>query len=234
MGNIGYGYGSECHLLRWLGRHRMELDKRVLKAVNRGDEKVEWEDFRFAPDRIWQDAELKGLEFLDDIQFSKIQAAWKRFWPQGRGIHNWDAVGWIVLPNGERELLLVEAKAEANGELCSDCGATSQTSIERIRGSLDEVKCSLGVNSESDWMNGYYQAANRIAVLWFLHQHDLRSHLLNVYFTGDRRDDGGVCPKSETEWRKHLNRQDVQIGLPREHDLKPWMHSLFLPVALQG
>ena len=31
--SFGSGYGSEWHLLRWLGRHRQELDKRVLAAT---------------------------------------------------------------------------------------------------------------------------------------------------------------------------------------------------------
>ena len=28
MGEMGYGYGSECHLLRFLGRHRRLLKLR--------------------------------------------------------------------------------------------------------------------------------------------------------------------------------------------------------------
>ena len=30
MGMMGDGYGSECHLLRYLGRHRALLNQRVL------------------------------------------------------------------------------------------------------------------------------------------------------------------------------------------------------------
>ena len=29
MGKIGYGYGSECHLLRYMGRHPHPLADRI-------------------------------------------------------------------------------------------------------------------------------------------------------------------------------------------------------------
>ena len=29
MGEMGYGYGSECHILRFMGRHRHVLDQRL-------------------------------------------------------------------------------------------------------------------------------------------------------------------------------------------------------------
>lgn len=32
MGEMGMGYGSECHLLRYLGRHRRALDARILEV----------------------------------------------------------------------------------------------------------------------------------------------------------------------------------------------------------
>ncbi len=35
MAEISAGYGSECHLLRYLGRHRNLLDKHVLHEQSR-------------------------------------------------------------------------------------------------------------------------------------------------------------------------------------------------------
>ena len=66
MADIGDGYGSECHFLRWMGRHRKLFDERVSAAVSRPGEAINWLDFKFAPNKKWPDAELKGLEFLYD------------------------------------------------------------------------------------------------------------------------------------------------------------------------
>ena len=65
MSKMGYGYGSECHLLRWMGRHRQNLDRRVGEAIGRRDEPIGWMDFRFDPKATWPDSEIKGIKFLE-------------------------------------------------------------------------------------------------------------------------------------------------------------------------
>lgn len=35
MGNMGYGYGSEFHLLRYLGYHRHQLNRAVEEQTSR-------------------------------------------------------------------------------------------------------------------------------------------------------------------------------------------------------
>lgn len=47
MGKIGHGYGSEWHLLRYLGRHRNLLDNAVRDATRCG--RFDWLDFGFDP-----------------------------------------------------------------------------------------------------------------------------------------------------------------------------------------
>ncbi len=140
MAPIGYGYGSECHLLRWIGRHRNLFDQRVSAAVAKPCSTINWMDFKFNEGKLCPDSELRGLEFLYDRP--NLKAKWQEFWPTGRGIHNWDAVGWI----GEEphsELLLLEAKAYV-GELESTCGATDFDSIQKIDRALDKAKGFLG------------------------------------------------------------------------------------------
>ena len=66
MAKIGHGYGSESHLLRWMGRHRNLFDQYVSKSVGRLGSPIHWLDFNFAPNNPWPDSELKGLEFLYD------------------------------------------------------------------------------------------------------------------------------------------------------------------------
>jgi len=106
MGRIGHGYGSEWHLLRYLGRHRDLLDRVVRETTGCGD--LEWLDFGFDPTNPWHDAEWKGLDFLNED--TALQDSWRNYWPQGAGIHNWDAVA-RVRSEGKDEWILVEAKA---------------------------------------------------------------------------------------------------------------------------
>jgi hypothetical protein len=112
MGEFGLGYGSECHLLRWMGRHRNELDRRILSAIGSTGQ-LQWLDFGFScPDaRPLPDAELTGLEFLKDSNPAKGE--WRRIWPHSGSQHHWDAVAWLHTEHGS-ELVLVEAKAPRN------------------------------------------------------------------------------------------------------------------------
>ncbi|MFC1600821.1 hypothetical protein ACFL34_00535 [Candidatus Sumerlaeota bacterium] len=235
MGQIGYGYGSEWHLLRWMGRHRSELDRQVLEHLGGKAKAIEWNDFKFAPGYKWPDKwpdrELLGMEFLEGTKHAKALPHWKEFWPHGSGIHNWDAVGWVVCKGGAKELLLVEAKAERK-EIKSNCGATAKRSLEMIEAAFEETKSALNVKPERDWKNEYYQMTNRIAALWFLRKRKIPAHLLNIYFCGDIPKPGRESPRSEAEWKKVLKEQDKHIGLPRNHPLKDCMHKFFLPIAL--
>ena len=227
MGKIGYGYGSECQLLRFMGRHRHLLDQRVLQVVS-GDS-IDWLDSDFEPKKKrWPDAEIKSLDFLS--QDHPVQAAWKGWWPQGRGIHNWDAVGRVRFGDTE-EWLLVEAKANLE-ELRSNCGATNPTNQEKIERALAETKQALGVQGDRDWLNGYYQFCNRVAVLYFLNQHGVPAHLLHLYFLGDLGDARRTCPGDQEGWQEALRAQGEHVGLPQGHRLEGRMHKLFLPVVL--
>jgi len=106
MGKIGYGYGSEWHLLRHLGYHRVYLSQKVAEVV--GGRDVEWLDFGFSQENVplRDDREFVGLEFIQDTQ---VQERWKSFWPQTGNAQNWDAVGKIHFGK-TAEWLLVEAK----------------------------------------------------------------------------------------------------------------------------
>lgn len=49
MADMSAGFGSECHLLRYLGRHRNLLDQRVLNLT--GADTVTWLDHPFDPNK---------------------------------------------------------------------------------------------------------------------------------------------------------------------------------------
>ena len=61
MAEMGNGYGSEYHLLRWMGRHREAFDRVILETIGGNPSSIKWLDFKFNPNTTWPDAELKGL-----------------------------------------------------------------------------------------------------------------------------------------------------------------------------
>ena len=75
MAKIGNGYGSEYHLMRWMGRHRNLFDQSVSESVGRPGSPIHWLDFNFAPNNPWPDIELKGLK-----------SKWQKFWPTQGGV----------------------------------------------------------------------------------------------------------------------------------------------------
>jgi hypothetical protein len=226
MGRMGYGYGSEFHLLRWMGRHRKVFDRYVLDAIGRSGSTIDWIDFNFDLNIKGTDIELKGLEFLGTHR--ELQEQWSKFWPVGSGIHNWDAVGWVSSNEGH-EVLLVEAKAHVD-EIKASCGAKDQQSINRIKRAFEDVKKDLKVSEEKDWMKPYYQFTNRVSVLYFLRKHDIPARLLFIYFVGDRPSQTRQCPRSVGEWEKILAAQAEYVGLTKGHILEDRIHKLFLTV----
>jgi len=225
MGRMGSGYGSECHLLRWMGRHRNLFDLRVSEALNRRGQPIEWLDFPFAPKNPWPDAEWKGLDFLKS---PNLKAAWQEFWPQTGNAQNWDAVGWIGA-GPDRELVLVEAKAHL-GEISSNCGA-KEPSRSIIKTAFERTQKALSITTSSDWVAKYYQYANRIACVHFLHANGVAAHMLFVYFVGDESGSTRKCPQTKNEWEQSLSEQDAYLGLVGGHLLSAYIHKLFLHVS---
>lgn len=229
MGTIGYGYGSEWHLLRCLGYHRKWFSDNTAKLI--GSDNVDWIDFQYSTinEPLHQDAEFNGLGFISD---PLVQKQWKSFWPAKA--QHWDAVGVAQFVDHD-ELLFVEAKAhvEELGENES-CKASSPDSLRMIRSALQLTQKAL----ESDnvpvecWMEHYYQTCNRYAALHFLRnicQPSLPAHLVFVYFYGETRP-GWNCPQSPEDWQTYLQKMDRMTGVRYPNPLSPYIHRLFVPV----
>lgn len=229
MGKLGLGYGSEFHLLRWMGRHRDKFDTQVLTAMGKTGSRIRWLDFQFTS--AGKDSEWKGIDFASADPTLKRE--WELFWPNKSGVHNWDAIGILESVDG-LEWILVEAKAHAN-EIQSNCQATDPESSNKIQQALNETKQALGVDIDRDWTKECYQFTNRLAVIWFLHKQKIRAHLLHIYFIGDKRpirsnpDWNPVCPVDRAAWETILLRQADLVGLPNKHALAGQIHKLFLP-----
>lgn len=229
MGTIGYGYGSEWHLLRYLGYHRDYLSQKVLEITN--GNAINWLDFKFSQENkpLKDDKEFLGLEFIQD---NEVQNKWKNFWPQTGNPQNWDAVGKIIYEN-HFEWLLVEAKSHIN-ELKSCCGAKSKESQKKIRSALYKASQEYGNTNKpiENWLKPYYQFANRLAVLHFLQNEcnpPENANLLFVYFCGENRENL-VCPKNTQEWMPVIEDMNNWLGINKNCDLKQKIHYLFLHV----
>jgi hypothetical protein len=197
VGRIGYGYGSEFHLLRLLGRHRKRFSRVVAESI--GVDSVDWVDFvpaggseEYVPTvpeppldknsspagfpRL-PDREYLGVDFLGHADvaahFSEARLAMTNwlatFWATKGNTLNWDAIG--IFRHGNRSgILLFEAKAHT-GELSGEgSGATDPDSIVRIDRALAKTRVWVGARPDAtDWRRSkYYQHANRLAALGFL------------------------------------------------------------------
>jgi hypothetical protein len=229
MGKIGYGYGSEWHLLRHLGYHREDLSRKTLKET--GGNSIEWFDFGFSKENapLRDDKELLGLEFIEDEQ---VREKWKSFWPQTGNAQNWDAVGKIYFDDRD-EWLLVEAKGHV-GEIESKCGAANPVSKRRIYSALEKTSQTFGNQSGpvENWLEPYYQYANRLAVLYFLMKEcapSVDARLLFIYFYGENRDNC-ECPQDEQGWLPVIQKINDRLGVDKSYELAKRVHHLFLPV----
>ncbi|MEK7354780.1 MAG: hypothetical protein AABZ77_09770, partial [Chloroflexota bacterium] len=189
---------------------------------------IEFLDFNFKPGKLWPDKELKGLDFLPDNHPARI--AWDDYWPQTGNVQNWDAVCKLAAGPNE-EWLLIEAKAHLR-ELQSTCGAKERGGLPQIRRAFEATIEHLNIDARVDsWLSPYFQHANRLAVLSFLHRQRITTRLLNVYFVGDVNGQGRVSPQTRSEWLTPLKNQDDALGLSNGHALAPFVHKLLLNVA---
>lgn len=227
MGQMALGYGSEFHLLRWLGRHRNEFNKRVKDLLNTTN--VTWLDFNFDKGKEIPDKELMGLEFLkeDELNYENVLKIWKKEWPQRGTVMNWDLVGYTI-QNNIKTWILVEAKAHLD-ELENYCKATSSISIEKIKTALSNAAKNNGIviSDEKPWTKRFYQFANRIYVLDLLKRNGVNAKLINLYFIGDMISKNRKSPKSKNEWQSKIREMEDYLSV-NTYDLE--VYELFLDI----
>lgn len=238
MASIGHGYGSEFHLLRWMGRHRNEFTKQVAGKLN--SQTINWFDFNFCNNNSIPDKELNGFSFLK-IGENRHQRAYELiktvrderspfFWPGGGMSFSWDAVGQTE----DGRYVLCEAKAHKD-ELNSSIGPKAKGK-DAIRKALEETKRRAKIESAFDWSQSYYQFANRLYVQVVLAQFGIDAVLLNIYFLGDSfpPDYHRHCPTMQEEWEEAINKEYETLGIPRKGNdfVDKHVRELFLPVSL--
>ena len=136
-------------------------------------------------------AEYRDGAFLARLGLDRLTSELAAFWPQ-RG-PQWDALG--ISDAGD--ILLVEAKAHID-ELCSPASAAkAEASTALIRTSLAQTVAALGATPKSNWIDTFYQYANRLAHLHFLRSANVPAWLVLVNFIGDDEMGG---PRTAREW----------------------------------
>lgn len=186
MAQMGLGYGSEFQLLRFMGRHRHELERTIIDALQEkqqtiNDKNFDWLDFEYSDiyKVITGDRELYGLSFLekkiDKGLYDKITSALQKAGSFISNWQHWDAV--FVLDDC---FYFVEAKAYP-GELYStnDHGGSSKKEILNF---MRENMQPYGIEVNKNWLDSYYQFANRISMMAFLNQNGLNAKAIYIYF----------------------------------------------------
>lgn len=194
--------GSLKWIQRLVEKHQNILDGDLMKigALSLSSH-LNW----LSPVRNDQWAEYRDSSFLRTIGQEHLIEALKGFWPR-RG-PQWDALA----RDESGRVFLFEAKAHS-AEMASSChaGTTSRQIISR---SVNAVKLALDVKPGSDWLNGYYQYANRLAHLSFLQQNGVDAWLVFLYVTGDLEMKG---PVSAAEWSPFIQRAHAHLGLTQK------------------
>lgn len=174
-------------------------------------------------------AEYFDQAFLDCLGKTPPKVALRQFWPSG-GPH-WD--GLALTSNGE--VILVEAKANITEFATDPCGAESPTSIHHIKKSLSEVQQFMGIARNRCrpelWFNAFYQYANRLAHLYFLHELNcIPTHMVFLDIVNDP-DSGDDAVKSSDEWNSLVRLAEACLGITSGKPLMKYVHHIHLDVS---
>ena len=235
LGTIYLGdRGSKLRIAQWVNDRPEELGRRCVATS------LTLRDFMgpVLPDwrsPLFEDGNVElAADLWERLELPQPNPSEDGFWPQRQP--NWDAVAALKGPGGQTGVLLVEAKSHTN-EPTSRCSATSAQSRSMIVEALDATKAYLGVDQRTDWCAPYYQAANRLAFLYYLRaRRNIPAWLFNVYFTNDDFEVDGVpqpCPVDEEGWSPTLETIRGTLGLERCHALTHFSHDLFLPAEIE-
>ncbi|MFC1889441.1 hypothetical protein ACFL4G_06765 [Thermodesulfobacteriota bacterium] len=163
-------------------------------------EKIHW----LSPVKEDDYAEYYDQDFLVRLSICNLNVPLSDFWPSSGA--RWD--GLARTESGK--VILVEAKAyiEEGVDYKSKAG---EKSFARIQQSLEAAKSDFGANKDAPWESPFYQYANRLAHLYFLHRlNGLDAYLLFLYFA-DAPDVPKPCTASE--WQGSVRLVEKCLGL---------------------
>jgi hypothetical protein len=217
MAQIGYGYGSEYQLLRFLGHHRHLLEAEISRQISECGT-FNWLDFGFA-DReivISGDDEHKGMGFLWDnglVEKDRYDALIKEYKSyqinKVQSWQNWDAI--FVLND---VVYLVEAKAHVR-ELSSGKNIHGGESSGNILRFMQEQLPNLNVTDV--WLKDYYQLGNRLATTALLNKHGIKCKTLCIFFCNGYLKQNIINKKMQIVDCKDATKEKFIKAIVKEH-----------------
>ena len=236
---LAIGYGSAWHILRCLGWQRERFSTRIAGDI--GASKITWLDFpSYKKNQIFtslapiRDAEWTRIDFIRNEQ---VQEAYNSFWPRGGNQQNWDAIGKATI-DGKEEWLLVEAKGHLEEIFYKATEAKECGGRPMIRATFISTIESLGYNNidasvlAEEWLNGYYQYANRFATLHFFTSQKIAARLVFLYFCGDKWPEPKKCPIDKNGWQEIVKNVHDKLGLKGTSMLEKRVHEVYVNVNL--
>jgi len=210
--------GSKKWLQKLINEKPHLLDLKIKKELNLPeDERIHW----LSPLKENGYLEYGDQHFLDKLGIKLEKFPLADFWPS-RG-PQWDALAKSQRGN----LFLVEAKSHIR-ELISTMKAKDEGSVKKIRKNLQETKCFLNSNIETDWSHGFYQYTNRLAHLYLLREkNQLPAYLVFIYFINDVEMNGA---KTINEWKSALKLLHSFLGIGG-HKLQNFTADIFIDVS---
>lgn len=177
------------------------LDKMIIKRFGWDeDEQITW----LSPIESDGYAEYFDQTFLERLGVTDLTVPLSDFWPKSGP--RWD--GLAHTKTGK--LILVEAKAyiEEAVDYRSKAGPESLAIISKV---LGDAKKDFRASGDAPWDSPFYQYANRLAHLYFLHRlNRLDAYLVFLYFA-DAPDVPRPC--SVAEWRGAVRLVEKCLGL---------------------
>lgn len=203
--------------LKWIQElinYNSELfNRRIQDHIKHDLSLTEW----MSPKKEDEFAEYRDKDFLESLGIKECQARLFEFWPKGGP--QWDALGKLK----NKFYFIVEAKANIF-EITSSCQATSENSKTKINNSIIRTKQFLNISSGQNWLNGFYQYANRLCHLYFLRELcGVNAYLIFVYFCNDTTH----IPTSIEQWHGAIKLQKHLMALGR-HRLQKYIVEIFI------
>jgi len=231
MAEIGFGYGSEYQLLRYLGHHRNELNKTIQENTRLKGELI-WLDFPKDKNRLSLDGEYRGIEFLKNgvSQFEDLWLKWKEYWSSNGNLPNWDGIILHKIGSNE-EWIIVEAKAHLK-EIQSTTKSSSNKTIQKA---FVKTQNRFDICNDN-WFDKYYQLANRLAFINFLLDNKINASLLYIYFLNgyekcQLKDSKKVIIENKSvekieEWEKAIKEEYIELGI--NGDAEQYISKIFI------
>lgn len=203
--------GSRPRCVLFMDGEREDVAERLTEMVRLPDVRVSPTDIwmpygKSAPDEV-------ELDKADGLLPPEIQQELRQWWLAVRRRTTrtpvWDIASTCRI-NGERGLILVEAKAhEKELTVPTDCGSTNPENLEKIKKAIGAANHNLQSLIGGHWRlshKSYYQISNRFAWSWKLASLGIPVVLVYLGFLNacDMDSANTTLFRSKTEWKRIL------------------------------